>query len=108
MERDWNGHYAIRYYLFALGLGEEVGGFGSEGGEGAGVVVVGEVAIDDEGDLDWRDLPLSEVLGLLGLALLRHGSVEEEGREEERERGREKEGEGERDDLMGPWGKRSY
>lgn len=38
--------------LFSFGGREEVGGLGSEDGEGLGEAVVGEVAIDDEGDLD--------------------------------------------------------
>lgn len=42
--------------LFAFGGREEVGGLGSEDGEGLGEAVVGEVAIDDEGDLDGGDV----------------------------------------------------
>lgn len=41
-----------------VGLGEEVGGVGAEGGEGGGEAVVGEVALDEEGDLDGGNLLL--------------------------------------------------
>lgn len=47
------------------GLGEEVGGVGSEGGEGGGEAVVGEVALDKEGDLGGGDRLL---LGLAAAA----------------------------------------
>lgn len=42
----------------AVGLGEEVRGVGAEGGERGGEAVVGEVALDEEGDLDGGDLLL--------------------------------------------------
>lgn len=51
-------------YLFDLGLGEEIRGFGAECGEGGGEVVVGEVSVDDKGDLDGGDPPVAEILRL--------------------------------------------
>lgn len=53
-------------YLADWGLGEEGGGFGEEDGAGLGVGVIGEVLVDEEGDLDGSDGALAEILGLLG------------------------------------------
>lgn len=47
------------------GLGEEGGGLGAEGGAALLVAAVVEVAVDDEGDLDRRDLALADVVGQL-------------------------------------------
>jgi hypothetical protein len=52
--------------LVVVGL-EEVGGVGAEGGEGGVEAVVGEVALDEEGDLDGGDL----LFGGTAAALLR-------------------------------------
>lgn len=53
-----------RDYVVA-GLGEEVGGVGAEGGEGGREAIVGEVALDEEGDLQGRHLRLAP--GLVGV-----------------------------------------
>ena len=39
---------------------------GAEDGAGLGVGVIGEVLVDEEGDLDGSDGALAEILGLLG------------------------------------------
>lgn len=58
-EEALGGDYVV------AGLGEEVGGVGAEGGEGGREAIVGEVALDEEGDLQGRHLHLA--LGLVGV-----------------------------------------
>lgn len=52
------------------GFGEEGGGLGAERRPALPVAVVVEVAVDDEGDLDRRDLALADVVGLLAASRL--------------------------------------
>lgn len=52
---------ALGRWLVAVGA-EEVGGVGAEGGEGGVEAAVGEVAVDEEGDLRGGDV----LLGLAG------------------------------------------
>lgn len=42
------------------------------------MVVIGEILVDEEGDLDWGDGSLAQILRFLGSRLLRHYSKMEE------------------------------
>lgn len=67
------------------GFGDEGGGLGAERRPALPVVVVEEVAVDDEGDLDRRDLPLADAVGLPAAAarLLPHRRCKRKQREKE-------------------------